>query len=614
MSEIENEIKQLVGNITENNEAYRTGNTVVSDELYDAWVDRLEEIDPDNPILAKVGFTPKNSSRKQKLPIPMKSMNKIKTIEDLYAWLKSKNIPSNTEFTLSPKYDGCAFVSNENTTDSFTRGDGEIGQYSPEHYNKIKADKIREDIYTVGEVIMPRQIFMDKYSEEFENPRNFVSGLLNSDDAREALSDCYYIKYGVSSYTKSIHFNEKTEILDYLNEKQPIKVPYRLVTLHDLSKEYFTELFMEWNKEFEIDGIIIEINNLKLADSIGRETNGNPGGSRAFKGEFEERKETTVEEIEWNISKKGFLIPRIRVKPIRLDNVTVTYVTGNNAKYIIDMGLGTGSRILMKRSGFVIPFIIKTIDRVEFEMPNVGHELKWDANNVHLRTVNKTDEQRLQQLISFFNIMDVDAVKEGVITQLFESGYDTVKKILSMSKEDLLSLDRFGERKAEQVYSNIHSKMKDVTLSKLQHASSKFNMLGSKKLLLLEELENPTFNDICDIEGFSDISAQNYFDGIYEFNEFLEDLGDLVVVKKTEKVEATGSDLEGMSFVFSGYRDKEAEEIIKSLGGEIKSGISTKVTHLVVKDKQSGSSKIVKAEKLGINILDVEELMEMLAL
>lgn len=631
------EIKELVQKITENNEAYRIGKTVVSDELYDSWVDRLEELDPDNPVLSKVGFISDDDERKQRLPILMASMNKIKTISALLKWFTSKNIPKDTELVLTPKYDGCSFASNEVKVDGFTRGDGEYGQRSDEHLELILKNEQRmrnldsllntnnstftdPNMYTFGEIIMPRQTFLDIYSDDYKNPRNFVGGLLNADDAREPLNDCRYVRYGLVSDDMVSKFSKKSNTLDYLNSRQTTSVPYKIVTVDDLTEENLRELFFEWTKDFELDGIIVEINDLAYAESVGRERNGNPAYARAYKGEFEERKLSIVQEIEWNISKKGYAIPRIRINPIELDGVTVTYITGNNAKYILDMGIGVGAEVLVKRSGMVIPFIIEVTKTVDFELPEIGYELKWDKNEVHLVTTEETPEQRLQQIISFFKILGVENVSEGVCTQLFEAGFDTVKSILTMSKDDMMKLERFGTRKAEIVYTAIHSKMKDVTLSKLQHASGLFEMLGSKKLLLLETLENPTVSDIVVIEGFSDKSAKAYLEGMSKFINFIGDLGSLVTVKKTEVKEASSNELEGTAFVFTGVRRKDLNEIIEDRGGRIASGVSAKITHLVMKAKGSGSSKEVKVGKLNdgreeadkIQILTVEELEEFL--
>jgi len=119
---------------------------------------------------------------------------------------------------------------------------------------------------------------------------------------------------------------------------------------------------------------------------------------------------------------------------------------------------------------------------------------------------------------------------------LFDAGFDTVKKILSASQADFESIDRFGSRKAEIVYTEIQKKMKGVELSKLQHASGCFENLGSKKLVLLEHLESPSVREITSIEGFSDISADAYLEGLEKYKVFMEDLGDLVTVKATETV------------------------------------------------------------------------------
>jgi DNA ligase (NAD+) len=606
------ETNELVRKIEEANEAYRTGTAIVTDEVYDSWVDELTEIDPDNPVLAKIGFISDEDERKQKLPLRMASMDKIKSISDMLKWIVSMSIPRDTQFVLTPKYDGCSFCSEEDTRKAYTRGDGVHGQRSDDHLQEIPTVTFEEPIITFGEVIMERQIFVDNYSEDFKNPRNLVSGLLNAKDARPALNDCHYIRYGISADNMVDRFGTKANVLDYLNSKQPVKVPYRVVTVDDLTDDYMRELFIEWSKEFEIDGIIVEINDIKICEQFGRERNFNPKYARAFKGEFEERKTSTVVALEYNVSKKGHAVPRIQIEPIELDGVTVTYITGNNAKYIMEMGIGVGAEVLVKRSGMVIPYIIETTKRVDFEMPNIGYELKWDATKTHLVTTEETPEQRLQQIISFFKILGVENVSEGVCTQFFEAGYDTVKKILSMTREDMESIERFGTRKAEIVHGAIHSKMKDVTLSKLQHASGFFEMLGSKKLLLLEHLENPTANEIINIEGFSDKSAKAYLEALPKFNDFVGDLTGLVTVKKTEKKEASSNEMSELVFVFTGVRRPDLVEIIEDRGGRVASGVSAKITHLVMKAKGSGSSKEQKALSLGKEIITVDELEEML--
>ena len=181
-----------------------------------------------------------------------------------------------------------------------------------------------------------------------------------------------------------------------------------------------------------------------------------------------------------------------------------------------------------------------------------------------------------------------------------------------MSKSDFLSLDRFGEKKAEKTYDEIHSKMKNVQLSKLQHSTGIFNQLGSKKLLLLEHFETkPTVAEVMKIDGFSDKLANNYVNSYDEFFEFVKNLP--ITWERTKKVEATSNELEGKSFVFTGYRDKNAELEIVKRNGIVSSSVSKKTTFLVMAEKGTGSSKEQKAIDLGVIILDKNDLAAMLS-
>jgi DNA ligase (NAD+) len=271
----------------------------------------------------------------------------------------------------------------------------------------------------------------------------------------------------------------------------------------------------------------------------------------------------------------------------------------------------------VKRSGMVIPKVVEILSATGFDIDQVkgeiGVDVKWNDNHVELVTTEATNEQQVMFLTSFFKILGVDNVSEGTCQMLFDAGFDTVKKILSASQSDFEKIDRFGERKAEIVFNEIQSKMKGVELSKLQHASGCFDNLGSKKLVLLEHLENPSVGEITSIEGFQTISAMSYMDGLEKYREFIADLEGLVTVNKTEAIVATSNDMDGLSFVFSGVRRADLEAEIVLRGGKIASGVSDKISHLVVKATGSGSSKEQKAESLGKKVITVEELETMLS-
>jgi len=613
-----NTTKELVSKIREANEAYRLGNPIMSDPEWDELVEQLSAQDPTNELLQEVGYIASDDSRKEALPFPMMSMNKVKTPEEIVKWIEKNNL-QNEHFILTPKYDGNSLCAHEKKMLAWTRGDGTNGQRSHEHFKAFNDKPLNEDIYTYGETIMPRARFNEKYAEDEENPRNTVGGIMNKEDVTEKTKDVDYVRYGLvgkvrNQYGEVNEFYTKKEILDYLNERQMNKVDYVLAYAEQMTTEFMKELFVRWSQKYEIDGIIVEVDDLGIQEKIGREKNGNPAFARAYKGDFEEVSDgVVVEDIISQISKQGRLSPVIVIPPTRLDGATVTRVTGNNFKFLKENGIGKGSIITVKRSGMVIPKVVEVIKAVDFEMPDVGVPIQWDENGVHLVTIEETDEQKVMFLTSFFKILGVDNVSEGTCQMLFDAGFDTVKKILSASKSDFEKIDRFGERKAEIVFSEIQSKMKGVELSKLQHASGCFENLGSKKLVLLEHLENPSVGEITSIEGFQTISAMSYVDGLKKYKEFIADLGDLVTIKKTEAVVATSSDMDGLAFVFSGVRRPDLESEIVLRGGKIASGVSDKISHLVMKAVGSGSSKEQKAESLGKKVITVEELEKMLS-
>jgi len=613
-------IEQLKEQIIKANDAYRLGNPIMSDKEYDLLVDELSLLSTDDELLSKVGHSVSDESRKVKLPIEMASMNKIKSIDDINDWCRLKNISKSELIIITPKFDGLSLCVNETTSEAFTRGDGTFGQKSDLHYSLIQnhlydMNNNPLDIpfsYTYGEVMMSKKTFTEKYSSEFANPRNLVAGLLNSKEATKALKDCEYIKYGAIQVRNLLQ--TKKQILDEINSGQQIKVSYHICRISDLTEDLLIKLFHDYSVDYEIDGLIIEINDLNKQLTLGRETSSNnPVWARAFKhSSFEQSAETEITGISWNISKQGLLKPTLHVSPIKLDGVTVSNVTGNNARFVKDMGLGIGAKVVVKRSGMVIPIIADVLETVEFIQPTIeGVEVDWNENGIELITLTETDDQKLKKNISFFEILEADNVSEGVITQLWDAGYKTISDILKLTTSDLEKIDRFGKRKAKIVYDSIQKSVSNVQLSKLQHATGIFKGLGSKKLILLEDfVTKPTIDQVMSIEGFAEISAKTYIDSYDEFFDFIKDLP--VTISEKIEVIKNGTDLEGKSFVFTGVRRVDLEADIESRGGKIGGSVSKNTTHLVMKAIGSGSSKEKKAIDLGVEVITVEQLEDLL--
>ena len=607
-------IEQLKEQIIKANEAYRLGQPIISDSIYDQLVEELSLLSPDDELLTKVGVEIADETRKSLLPIEMASMNKIKSMNDVDDWTRLKGISKSEYVIITPKFDGLSLCVNEKTSEAFTRGDGTYGQKSNEHYALIQNHlNLEEDpfSFTYGEVMIPKKVFIEKFSADFANPRNLVAGLLNSKTISDSLKDCQYIKYGAVCKR---NFLTKQEVINELNKGQASKVQYHICQLSDLSEELLIDLFHKFSTEFEIDGLIIELNDLDLQDKLGRETSSNnPVWARAFKHpSFEQSAETDVIGISWNISKQGLLKPILHINPVKLDGVTVSNVTGNNARFVKDFGLGIGAKVLVKRSGMVIPIIADVITPVEFVQPTIeGVEVDWNEAGIELITLTETDDQKLKKIVAFFEILEADNVSEGVITQLWEAGHKTIKDVLNLTTSDLESIDRFGKRKAQIVYNSIQKSVSNVQLSKLQHATGIFKGLGSKKLVLLEDFTTkPTIDQVMVIEGFAEVSAKSYIDSYDIFFDFIKDLP-VTIVEKAESVKV-GTDLEGKSFVFTGVRRSDLEQIIESRGGKIASGVSKTTTHLVMKAIGSGSSKEKKAIDLGVEVITVEQLEKLL--
>jgi DNA ligase (NAD+) len=600
------------------NKAYRLGDALISDNQYDTLYDRLSE---DEKREVGVGHVVEEIGRKQKLPHQMRSMEKLKEFKDISKWITSKDIPKNTLFVLSPKYDGLSFTKDYDSNECYTRGDGLYGQRSDEHYNMLQGNQQETEYvkelsgnYTIGEVIMPKYTFHRKYSETFKNPRNLVAGLFNNKTAKRELEDVVYVTYGVSNEVL-----DKVDTLELLNRSNFVEVPYLVGTIDIFTEELLTQYYKKWSEDFEIDGLIIEINDRELREELGRERNNNPVYARGVKIFESESLETTINHYTKSVSKDGRISIVGCIDPISVGGVLISNVTLNNFRMVQDNKWGIGAKVSVCRSGDVIPLITETIEPVEAVIPTNCHscngELSWCSNNVQLLCTNKEcPERRMSEIESFMTILGIENVGEGVISKLYSHGMTTIKSILEATESDFLKVEGFQKRKASLVYKSIHKKLVDVELCKLQHAMNLFPKLGSKKLKLLESYntkENiPNSKEIVSIEGFSTISSDIYLNGI---EQFWEDVSMLpITIKKPEVLETVGEVCKDMVIVFTGVRAKELEVKIVEQGGKVGSSVSGKTTHLVCKERGSNSGKTAKARDLGCVIMELEDLQQLL--
>jgi NAD-dependent DNA ligase len=603
------DFKTVTSEVKALNKLYRIGDPQITDPEYDRLIYTIQSVDPENEIFTSgviETLDEVNPDRAEKLKYPMFSLDKETSLEDIHKWLKNKNLPLSTILICTSKYDGISILKNEKNGLSWSRGDGTIGETVHEHYKKLNEKNSSIEFYTIGEMLIPKPVFASRtfYRDNgvpFKNARNMIAGLKNSDRISEDLKFAHHVRYGLADddFTKN-----KSEQLDFIS-KELRPVPYKVFRGDELNVDILNDIFAKWGKDYDIDGLVFDIEDKDIRKKLGRGTNNNVAYAKAYKNpDWAERAETEIIDIEWNISKQGYLKPVGILDPVDLEGVTVSRVTLNNAKFVKDNNLGIGSRVIILRSGMVIPKIFKVVKATGFVLPTFGDsKIFWNDNEVEL-CVENTDEQQIKKIISFFEILDTDNVSEGVVNQLYEAGYKSIRAILDLSKNDFEKIERFGKRKAEIVYDSIKKSTKNVDLAKLMHSTGLFNMLGSKKLELLVHFEGkPTYNEIIKIDGFSDTSANAYLEGYDKFYEFIKDLP--ITIQKKEKI--VGGNLSGKVFVFTGVRLKEEEEILTSRGAIIGSSISKNTNYLVCKDADSGSAKLEKAKSLNVKIMGVEE-------
>lgn len=596
---------------------YNTGeDTGLSDYQYDILKETLQKRDPNYkpPIGTKI----RKGDNAIDLPFWLGSQNKVKPEDEseLTRWLvKNKS----EKYIIEDKLDGisCLLITNKGKISLYTRGDGKIGSdisYLAQYFQNIPKN-IKEDIAVRGELIMKRTTFDFKYSKEFANPRNFVAGRIGSKTIREGLNDIEFIAYELVGNGILIKPEDQLEYLENLGFKV---VNNKVVS--EITKENLIENFLlsKQESEFEIDGIIIQSNV-----PYKRNTSGNPSYAFAFKVRLDSNLvKAEVEDVEWNISKWGIIKPRIRIKPVNLNGVKITYATAFNAKYVFENNIGPGTIINLTRSGDVIPFIVDVVKSTVALMPDI--EYKWNETKVDIYTDENKEIACIKLVSSFFASLKIKHVSEATVTKMYEHGLDTVLKIIQAKKSDFEKIEGFGKRLAERTYDNIHEGLKNISLATLLGASGVFGMgLGTRKmesllngipniLTIYKDIpEEELFQMINDIEGFSDKTTSKIVESLPWAEKFVENLKPYISLKEDI---CCLDDLKDMKVVFTGFRDKDLEEIIKNRGGKTVTSISKNTTVLVVADKYSKSSKTQKAIELNIPIYEKEEFMEIFKL
>lgn len=621
---------------------YNTDKPLLTDNTFDILFSILEERDPGNPLLKKVGAPVRNED-KVKLPYYLGSLDKVKPNEkSLTKWIKEHN----KKILISDKIDGLSsllMVSLEPhglgtrrdgyVMQLYKHGDGNEGQDISHLLEHIHIGKlVKPFINTIlstshhialrGEIIIRNDVYTRKYTKMYPKARSLIAGIVNSKTPEPAIvADMEIVFYELiapSNYT----FAEQFETIDKMGFNLANHKLYDTITENQLP-----EILMEHKRvsPYEIDGIVLDDSNRVWP----RAKKDNPDYAVAFKMQLEEQiATTTVRNVEYNISKHGTLAPRIEYDAVVIKGDTHKYTTGFNLKYIVDNKINKGTQLQIIKSGDVIPYIYKILEHSrEPLMPPA--EMKWHWNETQVDGVldnpEASSDVRLQKLVAFFKVMKIDGVGEGVVAKLIAGGYEDLQTILALTPDVIAQVEGFQLKSATNIYNAIHKVLdQPQPLERVMTSSGVFQIgLGEKKFkaildtipdfLAKYQAGKITMENITAIAGFSDKTAKILMDGMPKFIEWLT-LHPMVKIDSTDiakKDAPKGDKFAGMVVVFTGIRNTEMERVIADGGGVIGSGITGKTTLLVAKDPEENSSKLAKARTAGIQILGYTDFAKM---
>jgi DNA ligase (NAD+) len=635
----------------------------ISDADFDKLMNELKRLEAEHPALVtpdsptqRVGGKPREGFVKAKHSSPMLSLDNAYTEEELRDWERRVHELSgrtDVEYVCELKLDGMSLAliySNGRLERGITRGDGSVGEDVTLNVRTVRSvplsiskDNLRKsgipvDFEVRGEMLMPIAAFR-KLNEErekqglatFANPRNFTAGTVRQlEPSITAQRRMDYFAYMLLKDGRTF-FDRQSKTMDAL-EAAGFKVnPHRKLA-KNLDEVW--KFIQSWEAKreslpYEIDGIVIKVDRTGLQRELGF-TGKAPRWAIAYK--YAARGGITqIENIVPQVGRTGKLTPVAWLKPVPIGGTTVSRATLHNMDEIARLGVKIGDWVEVERGGDVIPKVVKVVEdddhprgRKQFEMPQQcpvcgGNVVRTPGEADH-RCVNANCPAKLQGTILHFasrHIMDIDGLGEALVNQLTERGLvKNVADLYKLTKDDLLKLERMGERSAENVLSEI-ADSKTLPLERVifglgirfvgertaQFLAEHFGSLDAIMKASAEELEevNEVGPRIAEsiVEFFADEHNRKLVSD-------LRKAGLTFTGQKKEK----GTKLAGKTFVLTGTLERhtrdEAKKMIEDAGGRVSGSVSKK-TDYVVAGSDAGS-KLDKARELGVSVIGEEEL------
>ena len=439
----------LVSKLTKANEAYRNGAALLmTDEEYDAGLVKLGTYDANHPLLTKVRASPTHG-KVVRVPYYLGSLDKAKTPEELEKWVKKLVTDS---YIVSLKLDGISGLWNPSRKILYLSGDDNMGlDVSPwlDHISLSDTtldSEIDDDIWIRGELIIPKPLI-----PEGRLGRSIVNGIFHhaTPDPQEA-KKVRFVAYEVIGMSDSLTMKQQFTWISHWGMWTPWWKSYgTLPSAADLTK-MLAEFRTVFTIHYDIDGLVIRANK-----TLPRVVKGNPKDAVAWKPPNGETKLTKVVRLEWNASATGKLIPRVEIEPVKLGGSTITFVTGVNARRVVDWSIGPGATIILRKGGDVIPVIDSVEVAAAVTFPPTG-EWEWDGpaeSAVNIKQTAADSTTIIAQYGKMATKLGWDGIGPAQLKAVVDAGYKTVPELRKVSEEALKKL--LGPVKGAHLYKTI---------------------------------------------------------------------------------------------------------------------------------------------------------------
>jgi len=616
-------IKSLAKKILKAKQDYYNLQPTVSDNVFDAWIDELSKLDPDNFAVTGIGSAPISSWVKVTHEIPMSSLNKVNTSEELKSWAQN-DCDSANEFLVTEKLDGISVslkYENGQLIQAATRGSGEVGENITLNVIKMKCVPLNlpndVTLHIRGEIVLLKNDHL-AYFSDYANPRNAAAGIakrLDSEGSEHLTVICYTVE-GPDFDTELQSF----QFLDNLGFRTPSYEVTSTLGVTVLWQNY--QLNIRDRLDYEIDGLVIRLNDRAKQFSLG-EKNHRPKGAVAFKFEGATAI-STVRAIVNQVGQTGRITPVAEFDEVDLLGAKVKRASLYNYSYVNQLRISVGSEVLIKRANDVIPRLQEVITENgnPAEAPNLCPDCQQPTTQQgeYLLCTNKVTCPpqvlgRISMWVSELNILEWgDKIIQKMIDQTIVSD---IADIYKLKVEDISNLDRLGEKSAQNLIKEL-DKYREITLEHFIGGLGIENVATSTAKLVInagydsfEKIKMLSFGQLENIPGFGSIKAKAFVDGMKNNEQRIQNILDSGV-KIKEKVKGS---LTGKSFCFSGASSlprAKLHKMVEENGGEVKKSVGASLTYLVIPAIESNTSKAQSAKKNNVTMIDEKQFMEMI--